>query len=323
MGSPVVTQSVIDLVNGASDWQSYYRAYTDLYRDLVERRWGLGRSTFGNQLHHTAIPDASGTVAGTVTWAAYSQPSPETLLASLRVFGELASAEPQRRLANRYLFLILDGEPVTREAAAAAIGELAPQLDFWTGCIASLLDEAVATGPLRSADALFSVGDQDFGGRNLAGDATDAHALAEWLAVCAMSSKSEASTTRRHLRGWLIKSSVLLASFRLGITPQIALDLVNDQSGVPVVFARQRAQESGWGAEVDRYCVELSGLMPLHGEEYHVGPGDTLSRIARERYEMPFHVVWPIIKALNPAIVNPNLILAGQTIVLPSGELLT
>src|SRR6266850_4560887 len=100
----------IQAISVASSWAEYYDAHKRAYRALLESRWALGTVTFAQQLHHTAIPDAAGATAGVLNWAAYSQPSVETLHAFVPVFKTVLDAEPHRIRSNRYLFFVTNGE---------------------------------------------------------------------------------------------------------------------------------------------------------------------------------------------------------------------
>jgi len=318
MGGYSVTATVEEQLTQAHDWLSYYELYQALYRELLERRWGFGRAAFANQLHHLAVPDATGSVVRSASWAVYSQPSPETLVLSLRFFGELLVAEPVRLRSNRYLFLVPTAQALTRDAIAAAIGTSASQLDFWSGSLEAALSEPPASAAVRSAEVLMA-SSTDI---SLEALPSEVSRREEWLrnqleAAIAQGRETRRSVIPLHLRTWLVKSSFLLASFRLGIMPQRAAALINDFSGVAALVARERVMDSGWGAEAETYFNQLRTVTPLRGSRYKVVPGDTLSKIVRQRYEMPFHVLWPVIRALNPGLSDPNWILAGQSILLP------
>src|SRR5688572_13310217 len=111
-------QKELEAIDAANNWKEYYAAYGNVYDELIGPRWGLGRFTRSGHVHHTAIPDASGDVAGCASWAAYSQPSSKTLVAFLELFRELIEREPHRVSSNRYCFFCPKG-PLPEDAEVA------------------------------------------------------------------------------------------------------------------------------------------------------------------------------------------------------------
>ena len=67
--------------------------------------------------------------------------------------------------------------------------------------------------------------------------------------------------------------------------------------------------------------VPLAALKDMNLENYCVKPGDSLTMLARGRYDIPskdmYNEYLDLVKKLNPSIKNPNLIYPGQIIKLP------
>src|SRR5438045_658180 len=97
---------------GASNWTEYYNAYKVAYTRLFATQWAFGSPSFAQQLHHPAIPDASGTAANIFNWAAYSQPSSATLKAFIPIFAGVLRTEPHRIRSSKYLFFVTTGAPL-------------------------------------------------------------------------------------------------------------------------------------------------------------------------------------------------------------------
>jgi hypothetical protein len=300
----------------ATDWQSYYEMYREVYRDLVCTQWGLGQPTFAGYIHHIAIPDSSGSIAA-LNWAAYSQPSNETLVAALALFRDLLSAEPLRRKSNRFLFLTLEPQAISADAIRSTLAGVGA-LDLWTGSIPTTLALPAAIAAAESVEVFFGAVGQSELGQDLyvevGGD--------KWLRAQVMRARETAAAARNSslpagFREQLALSSICLAGFRLGISTAELTTMISDSSGVSFLIASVRSGESGWGSEAERYFRQLQVLNPIKTKSYLVRPGDMLSRIVRELYEIPFHSIWPIIKTLNSRLTDPNRIIAGDTILLP------
>lgn len=105
------------------------------YRALLEARWGLGTATFAQQLHHPAVPDVSGDTAGVLSWAAYSQPSAETLRAFIPVFRTVLEAEPHRIRTNRCLFFVTAGDALPTTTIRQGLGDVGSRVDVWSGSL--------------------------------------------------------------------------------------------------------------------------------------------------------------------------------------------
>ncbi len=146
------------LVNRANTWAEYYGAFKDAYRYLLEDSLALGNAGFAQQLHHTAIPDVTGTMVGSLNWSVYSQPSPQTLQAFLPVFRDLLKAEPHRIRSSRYLFFVTEGSPLSRVAIKSALGELGNIVDFWCGSLDTTISLSKQYALPLSLDALLGDG---------------------------------------------------------------------------------------------------------------------------------------------------------------------
>jgi hypothetical protein len=316
-GGGIVT-SVDERVRGAADWRSYYAVYRELYREVLEVGGGLGRVSFANQLHSTTVPDASGSVAGSLNWAAYSQPSAETLRVGIGLLGETIGLEPRRERNNRYLFFVPNEPGLDRTAVALGLGNSGPHMDFWSGSLSKWIGDPAAVAALRSVDLMFAES-TDWTLEPVPAPPSQAHGWLQQYVEPARRIGRDAwrSVAPLSLRSWLATSSVLLAAFRLGIAPEASAAMVGGDSGVAALIAQRRAEESNWGEAATEFFTALGQVSPLQGTRYLVRPGDMLSRIVREHYEMSFHLLWPVLRSLNPNLTDPNLILAGETILLP------
>ncbi len=128
----------LDRIKSASTWDEYYHAYKAAYSDILKSRWALGATSFARNIHHTAVPDVSGSTARLLNWAVYSQPSLESFSAFLTVFKELLQAEPNRIRSNRYIFFVAEGASPSLDTVKVALETIGDPLDFW--CIS--LEEA-------------------------------------------------------------------------------------------------------------------------------------------------------------------------------------
>ncbi len=308
------------LVNRANTWEEYYGAFKDAYRHLLEESLALGTAGFAQQLHHTAIPDVTGTMVGSLNWAVYSQPSPQTLQAFLPVFRDLLKAEPHRIRSSRYLFFVADGSPLSRVDIKSALGDLGNLVDFWCGS----LDRAISLSkhyalPL-SLDALLGDGtllDGYLSSHSLYSEYSSLDFLASFRNYSLEHLPIATSIAPRPIRRPLIDSSFILASFKLNIDPQQVVAMIGADIGISAYMASNRAKASNWRTETVAYCERILLLCPPKVIEYTVEPGDILSRIVRKHYEMSFSLLWPLIRILNPDIADPNRIFAGQRIRLP------
>lgn len=307
-------------IAAASTWQDYYDAHKAAYTTILQEHWAFGTPGFAQQLHHTAIPDVSGSVAGVVNWAVYSQPSAETLESFLGVFAELLHSEPHRIRNSRYLFFVTSGPSVPREKVDNILGRLAERVDYWCG---SFVEFFLADRLWRAALGLEAL----FGARHWLNkiescqrNQLDELTLATLKAIRAAAQNEIASSNSVApllIRGAYVDSSIILLGAKAGYSPEILADLVGEGAGVAAYIARERARISLWQEGLVNICQELLTLRPPRVEEYVVQPGDILSRIIRERYEMPYERLWPLIRALNSKLRNPDLIFVGQRLLLP------
>jgi hypothetical protein len=304
----------------ADGWLAYYEAYKALYREVLERRWALGRATFANQLHHTAVPDASGATIGAVGWAAYSQPSDASLSAFLAVFTRLVSSEPHRIRSNRYLFLVPNDPALDRHAASTALGPMGDKLDYWCGSLEEALAWPQKTSSLESINAMLRV-DVSFVQRsdaeNLLTSSDKKNALNNLRAKMLETPVSSNSTLPPAIRNAYLDSSVVLAAIQIGLSPSDIVAICGEDVGVAAFIACDRASASGWQNADVSLCKDVLALAPPATRVYTVAPGDILTRVVRHFYEQPFETLWPLISILNPEINDPNLIRIGQRLRLP------
>ncbi len=310
----------LSCVKQTNNWQEYYDTYKQAYKYLLEAKWAFGSAAFANQLHHTAIPDVSGTIAGTLNWTVYSQPSAHSLDAFLSVFRDLLQIEPHRIRNNRYLFFVTEGEPLSREDIKKVFGDIGNLVDFWCGSLDEALQVPEPLALVQGLDALLGAG-------NLLVDFLASHPLSpekntvEFLqSVRAISLDRlpvKVSVAPQAVQQLLVESFFILIANKLNISPEVTVDVVGEHAGLAAYVAANRARESMWKKETVAYCELILKRCPPRVVEYVVEPGDMLSRIVRRHFETSFDRLWPLIRALNPDISNPNRIMVGQKINLP------
>ena len=75
------------------------------------------------------------------------------------------------------------------------------------------------------------------------------------------------------------------------------------------------------GPSSPKKVIPVEALKDLNLENYSVKPGDSLTILARDRYDIPSKDMYKeyldLVKKLNPSIKDPNLIYPGQVIRLP------
>jgi hypothetical protein len=310
----------VDDIRSATDWNSYYSAYTALFKEIIQSRWGLGAVTFANHLHHTAIPDASGSMLGTVRWAAYSQPSRETLSAFVTVFAQLLKREPHRMRSNRYLLLVPEGQPLERAIVATELGTQAKLVDYWCGSLAQSLRWPAGGAVLESINVLFQadlplITEAD--GHELENAEQSSLTLSELRGRLLPQLADLPSIVPPRIRKAYMDSTLILAAYRNHLAPSVVSEIFGSDAGIAAYIAENRAKKSGWASDASAFCESVWNLSPPEATIHIVAPGDTLSRLAREYYQQPFESVWPLIKALNPDSSDPNFIRIGQRIAMP------
>jgi len=62
---------------------------------------------------------------------------------------------------------------------------------------------------------------------------------------------------------------------------------------------------------------ETSSLLVDNTRTHIVKPGEFLSTIVRREYQMSYESLWPLIRALDPSLKDPNRVLARQQTKLP------
>jgi hypothetical protein len=303
----------------ANDWSEYYQAYKAVYKEVLERRWALGKPTFANQLHHTAVPDASGAALGSIGWAAYSQPSDASLSAFLGVFAALAINEPHRLRSNRYLFLVPNDPPLSRNTAATALSSIANKLDYWCGSLEEALAWPESSTSLQSINAMFQaevpiVTQSDAEALvSSANTKVDISALRSRIIDTSLTGSTVPPATRRAY----LESGVVLAAIQLGLSAVEIVDVCGSGVGIAAFIACDRATASEWQHNRLATCKAILALAPPATKLYKVAPGDILTRLVRTFYEQPFESLWPLISVLNPEVTDPNFIRIGQELRLP------
>lgn len=299
----------------ATSWRDYYAGFKAAYTLLLQNRWALGKAGFAGQLHHTVVPDVAGQAASVINWAVYSQPSLETLESFLTVFSELLDREPHRLRNNRYLFFVKNGASLTRDRAQKILGKKAALLDFWCGSLEQIGNVGFEESILQGFEALFSV--------------------RPWSAVTDQFSKSPqerlravtedakrdmragSSVAPNVLREPLIGSSVVLFGASTKMASDALMSILGPEAGIAACLAYERAKESGL-ADFVEYCKGILERCQPSFVEYRVKPGDTLSHITRHHYHVSYTTVWPLVRAINPEITNPNFLRAGRILKLPA-----
>ncbi|HSA99140.1 MAG TPA: LysM domain-containing protein, partial [Anaerolineales bacterium] len=91
---------------------------------------------------------------------------------------------------------------------------------------------------------------------------------------------------------------------------------IAQRCGTTVAAIQSANPGLGWWVYAGQvlYIPTGSSSGPVSGSTYVVQSGDTLGKIAAR-----YGVSWRAILAVNPQIMNPSLIYAGQVINLPSG----
>ncbi|GEM_PF-4921357 len=306
-------------IAASSTWQEYYDAHKAVYTTIFQAYWGFGNPGFAQQLHHTAIPDVSGTVSGAMNWAVYSQPSAETLESFIAVFVEQLRSEPHRIRSSRYLFFVTAGPPAPRERIEVILGPLARHVDYWCGSFDDVLSANPPTNVALGLEALFGsrcwVGEVD---KSMALGRCAPSTLKAFRDTALLAAASSNSVAPSVIRDALVDSSIILLGVSTGCTADTLTSVLGkERVGIAAYIARERARSSLWQNDAVVLCQDLLTRYPPQVEEYVVRPGDILSRIIRERYEISYERLWPLIRVLNSDLRDPNLILVGQRLRLP------
>jgi len=294
----------------ATAWAQYYEAYQSALRSVVCDRWGLGAATGAGHVHHLAIPDVSGQVSS-VSWAAYTQPSAETLLAALPLFADLLRREPARITGNRYIFFVAREPCPTQLDAQDQLGDMAGAVRLSVKSIEAELNGADWLGPVSGSLALGA--DEAFGTTGLSiirlGNPRE---VIEGFGSM-MNNANRVSVDDAILLG----GSLVLSGYRAGIPVSTLSEILGPSTWLYATAAHARALESLWGVDALAYSNKLCEARGLEFDQYIVQPGDILGRVVRSRYNTPFERLWPTIRAANPELVDANRIRAGQAIRLP------
>jgi hypothetical protein len=307
-------------IQEAKTWKDYYDAYKRAYSYILNDLWALGKMGFAQQLHHTAVPDVTGAIVDSVNWAAYSQPSHETLEKFLPVFSESLRAEPQRIRSSRYFFFVTYGVPIETSMVQRAFGDLCKQVDFWCGSFEDILSAGNLYSTAIGLGALLSTGKWcppiDRTTNTLSGN--DAIVFLQDIHETINKQISIShSIIPRQIIIPLANSFIILMGFRMNVSVESLITIIGDSVGIATCIALDRVKASGWQKESINYCEQIFSLKPPKTNDYIVQPGDILSRVVRQRYEMAFYQLWPLIRVLNPQIKDPNRIFPEQRIHLP------
>ena len=295
--------SFAEALRTADTWEHYYDLYRKTYEQVAQRCF-LGPVTFGQHIHHSAVPDANGDAGGFLNWVVYSQPSARTLRAYLPVLAGLLSKEPHRS-SSRYLLFSSDAlELNSAEVADAMVGAPFP-VDFWAGSMSRLID-AQELGALKGAELLFG----DIGTASLLGKLSDP----ERVQVGLRNSFGANSRVPVQLRSAFSDSFFVLWAFERGMPPTDVIAILGASTWLASALARNRTLANAQASDYVQQCLARS---PNDNIVHKVLPGETLGHIVRKIYGVSFSTMWPTISVLNPEIRDPDLIFPSQEIRLP------
>jgi nucleoid-associated protein YgaU len=298
----------------ARTWNEYYSAYQAAYREIFVSRWGIGTASAAQHIHHLAVPDISGQVVGGVSWAAYSQPSRETLLAMLPHFRDLIEREPVRAAANRYLFFVTSGSLPALADVARALGDAAKVIRYSISTIGSELSRPPWQGPIAGSAALGALTLLGSESELLNAD-SDAKQIVPFAAGLAERREHLEEDAADHI---LAGAGLVLAAARARLDAAAISQALDRRSWLFGYVATERARLSEWPSEDIAYCEQIRDARGPEVSLYRVRPGDILSRIVRDKYKTSFERLWPMLRAANPEITDPDRIRSGQTIRLPT-----
>jgi hypothetical protein len=232
-------------------------------------------------------------------------------LAALPAFADLLEREPTRIHNNRYIFFVPNEPGPTTKEVVLALHPVGTTIRFFASSIERQLDSPEWQGPLAAAAAISS-SEYAIDLRKSMGNELRPREQLFGLAK-QLNGEARLDFSERLLLG----GSLVLSGFRGGIAVSEISELLNQGAWLYGTAALERASASHWGADAERYCEDVQDFRSPDFDEYSVKAGDILSRICRERYQIPFVRVWPSIRELNPEIVDPNRIQIGQLIRLP------
>lgn len=304
----------------SESWAGYYDRFKQKYIDILESRNALGKGLFAHHLHHVAIPDVTGTIPGIISWAGYSQPSTDSLLAFVEVFAELLTAEPHRIRNHRYFFLVPSGPAPSHTEVSKVLGELSSKLDYRVDSFSEILDLPSRVAVLDSLNLSMGVSTYLIPRATIRALATqssgDQIKLISHIRKELPATDSEQLVLKKNLQDVWIDSTLILVAYTLGLAVEDAALLCQGSWG-SALLAQYRATKSSWNEKAVVYCKNVSSLLPPKFFPYRIEIGDTLSGVVRRVFEMPFEAIWPWVQVLNPEIVDPNRIKAGVVIRIP------
>jgi hypothetical protein len=212
------------------------------------------------------------------------------------------------------LFFCLKSPLPDPEQVRSALGLWSTRLVYSVECLEEQLTLPAWVSPLHSAFALHASEDRHAlsGSYSLTG-----RVATDFLENLTARIASGEGLHRSVTDVLLLRSSILLSAFRLGIPGSEAGLLLGSGAATGAIVAEHRAGESSWGTVAVEYLKAVLRAAPKEVTSYRIQPGDILTRLVRERYGVPFERLWPVIRALNPQIEDPNRIIAGRQIQLP------
>jgi hypothetical protein len=227
------------------------------------------------------------------------------------VFSELLDREPHRVRTNRYLFFVRSGEPLRREAILGALGKHGAMLDFWSGSLEEISSFDEKKAMLIGLEALVGVRTW---ARSVNGDEVGVRTA---YSEAVEDSKIGVSIVPDVLREALVGSSVVLFAASAKMEQDKIVAILGKLAGVAAFIARMRASESRLSPEYLAYCGRVLKSNQLSFVQYKVKVGDTLSHITRRHYQTPYTILWPLLRATNPRLVNPDVLQIGEILRLP------
>jgi hypothetical protein len=200
----------------------------------------------------------------------------------------------------------------------AALGELGDRVDFWCASLSQALGVPQQYGPVAGLDALLARNKSLFDGVDFSDAKANPLRFCETLRGLVVERLMlDNSVVPPSIRLPIVDSSFLLTAFLQRFSINEAVRLIGDYAGIAAWLAVERAREARWEPESLDYFQEVVKASPPNTRTYVVKPGEFLSTIVRREYQMSYESLWPLIRALNPSLKDPNRIFAGQQIKLP------
>ena len=304
-------------VDMASDWREYQGAYQELYTEILTERCCLGRATFESTVHHSVIPDAMGSPYTRVNWAAYSQPSSETMRHVLSAT-KRTLAQSHEMKHYRYLFFIPRGSCRHPETDLLSNSRLPYRFDYWSGSFESLLSLEPWQAVLASNNLLFGTSQDFTTSIDLSQESSPRRCVAYLVDYLKGFKVNPRSTVPPLLQPAMTASSAIIAGMRLGLEVDDIINIQGSRLWLAARIALKRISQSSGGVHRHQdQCEQVIKALPTACETHIVLQGDTLSRITRSKYGLSFSTLEDIVRELNPTISDLNKITTGQKIRLP------